>query len=300
MIYQYGLAIVLDSDWTLAGNANWKFDAKQIIRPQRHRFSGGEVHVQFPVAWEQQDSFLLAHRLNSADNLMELLLAYDAIRGMHPTTPIDLLCPYIPYARQDRRMVSGDPLSIKIFANLINTCQFREVFVLDPHSDVAPAVIDRCHILPIDAFVARALEVSNADYIVVPDAGAAKKLYSLVQRLHARFPHLKTLQAGKIRDLAQRGQITAMHLEGNPDLTGKSCLIVDDICDGGRTFLELSKLLRNHAAAQVALFVSHGIFSKGLGCLLDVSVAEGRLDIIFTTNSIRTLDSQTAVTQFEL
>lgn len=197
-------------------------------------------------------------------------------------------------------MVPGDPLSVKVFANLLNAANFRQVFVLDPHSDVSTALIDRCRIQSVDEFVSHALTQSRADFVVVPDAGAAKKVHSLVQRLADLFPQLGTLQAGKTRDVQNRGRITGMQLEGNPDLSGKKCLIVDDICDGGRTFLELSKLLRQHKAAQVFLYVTHGIFAKGLSPLLECSLEEGRLDGIFTTDSIRSQEKLPGLVQFSL
>lgn len=295
----YDSLVVLDPHW----NPRWELlklkHLPPLIRPTLHRFSGGELHVQFPEPVTGRKC-LLAHRLNSADHLLELLLAADAIRGSAPSVALDAFFPYIPYARQDRRMVPGDPLSLKVFANLINAQNFGRVFVLDPHSDVAPALLDRCSILPIDAFVAAALQSSKADFLVVPDAGAAKKAYALVQRLAGEFPALATVQAGKTRDVQHKGRITGMQLEGNPDLTGKTCLIVDDICDGGRTFLELSKLLRAHSAAKVYCYISHGIFAKGTEALLDVSAAEGRLDGLFTTDSIRSHPSTPSFVQYSL
>ncbi len=229
-----------------------------------------------------------------------MLLAADAIQAALPGATLDLLMPYVPYARQDRRMVPGDPLSIRVLAGLINACRFGEVLVLDPHSDVTPAVIDRCRGLPVHRHVADALEHSHATTVVIPDAGAAKRVHGIMHAIQDRFPDLGQIQAMKTRDVRSKGAITAMSLEGDPDLAGRSCLIVDDICDGGRTFLELSKLLRRHGAAAVHLYVTHGIFSHGLDALLGCRADEGRIDGIYTTDSIRTMAVGPGCVQFRL
>jgi len=291
----WDIAVVLDAEWNPAPDG--VVAVHQRFRPKIHRFAGGEIHVQLADFPASARRVLLAHRVNSSDNLLELLLAADAVRGAAPGAAIDLFMPYIPYARQDRRMVPGDPLSIRVFANLINACGFGEVFVLDPHSDVAPALIDRCHARPVHHHVAAALQQTAATKVVIPDAGAAKRVHGIMDRIEngSRF---ETIQAMKTRDVRNKGAITGMSLAGEPNVKGESCLIVDDICDGGRTFLELCKLLRRHGAAAVHLYVVRGIFSDGLAGLLSCSEAEGRLDGVATTNSIRGLPPTERLLQF--
>lgn len=277
--------IVLDGEWE--PHLDDTGGTAAVIRPDRHRFSGGEVHARvddLPVGIQR---ILISHRVNSSDDLMLVLLVADAVRGRLPDVTLDLFMPYVPYARQDRRMVPGDPLSIRVIADVINACHFGQVLVLDPHSDVTTAVIDRCHALPIHDNVARAIDASGATRIVIPDAGAAKRVHGILRSLAGRCGHVATVQAMKTRDVTRRGAITGMQLETDTDVTAQTCLIVDDICDGGRTFLSLSQLLRNHGASSVYLYATHGIFAHGLEPLLSCGDAEGRLDGIFTTNSIR-------------
>jgi ribose-phosphate pyrophosphokinase len=271
-----------------------------VIRPSRHRFSGGEVHTRFEKLPPSTRHALIAHRVNCSDDLMLVLLAADALRGSVPDVGIDLFMPYVPYARQDRRMMPGDPLSIRVFGDVINACHFGRVLVLDPHSDVTMAVIDRCHPLPIHDHIARALDATGATRVVIPDAGAAKRVHGIMNRLKDRYAHVATVQAMKTRDVAKQGAITGMQLETDANLGGQSCLIVDDICDGGRTFLVLSKLLRGRGAKSVHLYVTHGIFSHGLESLLACPDAEGRLDGIFTTESIRRHAPQPGLMQFTI
>lgn len=293
---RWNSVVVLDADW----EPSVCRDAATVVRPRRHVFSGGEVHVQFPDRGPDGPRVLVAHRVNSSDDLLAVLLAADAIRGMIPGVVLDLLMPYVPYARQDRRMVPGDPLSIRVLADLVNALGFADVLVLDPHSDVTPAVLDRCRTLPVHDHVAAALEGCRATRVIVPDAGAAKRVHATLRAIEGRVAHVAAVQATKTRDLANRGRISGMQLEAGGDVAGQICLIVDDICDGGRTFLELSKLLRGHGAAAVHLYVTHGIFSHGLEPLLDCPDAEGRLDGVFTTDSIRSLAPARGLVQFRM
>ena len=259
--------IVLDADWEpqLGGMG----PAPVVSRPGRHRFSGGEVHARVDDLPAGTRRVLIAHRVNSADDLMLVLLVVDAVRGRVPDVAIDLFMPYVPYARQDRRMVPGDPLSIRVLADVINACRFGQVLVLDPHSDVTTAVIERCRPLPVYENVARAIEASGATRVVIPDAGAAKRVHGMLRRL-----------------------------ESDADVEAEACLIVDDICDGGRTFLSLSKLLRTHGAKSVFLYATHGIFAHGVEPLLSCTDADGRLDGIYTTESIRTHAPHSGLVQF--
>lgn len=269
-----------------------------IIRPRLHVFAGGEVHVQLPPLPSGGARALVAHRVNSANDLLAVLLAVDAIRAGQPQLELDLLLPYVPYARQDRRMVPGDPLSIRVLADLVNGCGFSQVYILDPHSDVTTAVIDRCRVLPVHGYVAMAIERSEATRVIIPDAGAAKRVHGMLQALDGRFPDLVAVQAMKTRDVAQAGRITEMYLEAGERVAGRVCLIVDDICDGGRTFLELSKILRGNGAASVHLYVTHGIFTHGLEALLGCRDHEGRIDQIFTTDSIRSRSPTRGLCEF--
>lgn len=288
--------IVLDADWEPQRDETCR--TAVVIRPDRHRFSGGEVHARIDDLPIGSQRILISHRVNSSDDLMLVLLVAEAVRGRMPEVTLDLYMPYVPYARQDRRMVPGDPLSIRVVADLINACRFGQVLVLDPHSDVTTAVIDRCRPLPIHENVARAIEACGATRIVIPDAGAAKRVHGILRSLEDRCAHVTTVQAMKTRDVTRRGTITGMQLETDADVTAQGCLIVDDICDGGRTFLSLSKLLRNHGASSVYLYATHGIFAHGLEPLLSCADAEGRLDGIFTTDSIRRQAPHPGLVQF--
>jgi ribose-phosphate pyrophosphokinase len=221
------------------------------------RFSGGECHVKFLLPLSEDDKVRLQTRLNSSDDVMTLCLAVDALRNMG-VRHIEAFIPYVPYARQDRVMVPGEPLSIKVFAGIINNLNLDKVIVFDAHSDVSVALLDRCTNIPNHEMIRHFVDkLKLTDFTLVsPDIGAYKK----VDKLAEKIGYKGEIATGiKIRDLAT-GQIVRSDVN-TEDLQGKACIVVDDICDGGRTFIELAASLKAKNAGDLYFMVSHGIFS---------------------------------------
>lgn len=257
---------------------------KQSYPTKSFVFSGGELQVGVSDFFiESAESLylnlLLFARIQSSDDLMRLVLAREALRQGRFKS-LSLFVPYFPYARQDRVMNVGEAFSLKAVARIINSLGFDEITTCDPHSDVTPALVDRMQIVSQAELVRRIIERGALYYdggsnlvIVSPDAGAAKKAFEASRTLNREL-----VCASKVRD-TKTGEISGVELNSSIDLSGRSALIVDDICDGGRTFVELAKVLRERGASKVYLYVTHGIFSKGLG------VFEGLIDAVFTTNS---------------
>lgn len=249
-------------------------------------FPGGECQIVVP-AYEQKlisHQYMITAFINDSDGIMKLLLTTDALRRLDPKANISLVLPYIPYARQDRVCNPGEAHSLKVFANLINSQNFTQVIVCDPHSDVSEAVIDRIVIFNnhciIDALLSHA-KIKDF-HLVSPDAGAAKKITSLAKFLADRRFEFDVVLGGKERD-TKTGNITNFSVNVN-DLGGKPCVIVDDICDGGGTFIGLAKVLKEANAGPLYLMVTHGIFSKGVEPLLEV------FDYVFTTDTFISKD----------
>ena len=233
-------------------------------------------------------------RIQSSQDVMELLMVTDALRAWDPA-PIRLMLPCCPYARQDRRCCEGESHSLKVFATLINGLGFESVTVFDPHSDVVGALIDRINIVDqktiiarFDALNMRLQPTSPADrpLFVSPDAGANKK----TSELAALFAHDYFIRADKLRDLATGKIKEIVVVNPREEVEGRNCLIVDDLCDAGGTFIGLAKALKDKGAKSVSLYITHGLFTKGLDPLWD-----GGIDHIWTTNSYRTdIESLTA------
>lgn len=241
------------------------------------KFSGGEVHLKIKI--NPTEKVRINCRINNSDDLMLLVLAVDALRGMN-VKYIEAFIPYIPYARQDRRMVYGEPLSIKAFAQIINSLKLDRVICYDVHSEVTLALIDNIehhnNFSEVLKFLIQNTSQSwKKQVIVSPDAGAYKKVFKMCQHINYSG---EIIIANKLRDTSS-GKILSIKLNG--DVSGMDCIIVDDIIDGGNTFIELAVALKSRGANNLYLFASHGIFSKGVDELLKHFKAIG------TTNSFK-------------
>jgi ribose-phosphate pyrophosphokinase len=241
-------------------------------------FSGGEVQVKVDGTWSPDDSLTIQASLESSHEVMELLMTVDAVRRRFgANTPIKLVCPYLPYARQDRVMNAGEALGIRVMCDLLNSLRFDSVEVWDVHSDVPLALLDRVVHHEQNMFVQR-VPVNTPDVIyVAPDAGSMKKVLKAAQGYGRDM-----ITAEKVRD-TKIGEITGTKVHSE-NLGDRPVLILDDICDGGRTFTELAKELRKITTGKIYLYVTHGIFSKGF------EPFEGLIDHIYVANPFKTVD----------
>lgn len=251
-------------------------------------FSGGECHIKIKSFALKVGSVKIITSVRNSEDIMRLLLATDALRRIG-SARIELHIPYVPYARQDRVCNTGEALSIKVFADIINSQNYYVVTIFDPHSGVTPALINNCRVQSNHKFSLEALQsiyTKNhiySPYLVSPDSGANKKSKDLVKYLNT-INDIDLLKCDKTRDV-MTGQITGFEVYAD-NLKGKDCVIVDDICDGGGTFIGLAEELNHKHAGDIYLVVSHGIFSKGIEPLI-----EGGIKHIYTTDSFCQLKS---------
>lgn len=208
----------------------------KYVRYETSIFPGGEVHIKL-----LEDADTIFARIQSSDDIMRLILLKSVSKATR------LILPYIPYARQDRICHEGEAFSLEVFSNLVNNLGFDSVTVVDPHSKVCN-LINNIKIIPAVSFAPRIDAI-----VVAPDEGARVKSKAIADKYG-----LKLIQAYKRRE---RNTVTTI-LECD-NLHGKPVVIYDDICDGGRTFTELAKVLKAKGAGDITLFVTHGIFSKG-------------------------------------
>ncbi len=209
---------------------------------------GGEFHTKTTAGGHYKNvQCLLDIRGASSDDLISMIIMADAIHRDGGT--VSAYIPYLPGARQDRRKM-GEALSSKVYADLINSCNFTRVTCVDPHSDVMPALINNCVIHGIHSVI----NVPDGEFvgIIAPDAGAAKRAYEV-----ATIYHLPVYQALKKRDPVT-GRLSNFTCEPLP--TSGKLLVVDDICDGGGTFIGLAEAT-GLPKERLALWVTHGIFS---------------------------------------
>ena len=237
------------------------------IKHELFTFWGGEIHIKIDRAeyFADVEKVIITNRFRTGDDIMKVLAAKDALERKGVKN-FELLMPYVPYARQDRICAEGEAFTLKIFAQIINSAKFNKVIVLDAHSDVAPALIDRCENVNNHEFVHMACdEIKNGRHdlrknliLVSPDSGANKKCNKLYESLDC-FTSL--VKCDKLRNPGT-GELAGFEVFAD-DLKGDDCVIVDDICDGGRTFFGIAQELKKKNAGDIYLCVTHGIFSYG-------------------------------------
>jgi ribose-phosphate pyrophosphokinase len=258
------------------------FGTEQEIEFKAFTFAGGEPHIKItsPPAPRGGTTATITHRLNSFNDLGLLCVAVDALKRMDFELE-KLVIPYFPAARQDRVMVAGEPLSVKVYADIINGFGFKKVTILDPHSEVTPALLNNCKVVSNHEFIKKVIEeIGNDVLLISPDGGALKKIYKVSEYLGGK----EVVECSKSRDV-KTGKLTGFKVYTD-DLAGQDCLIVDDICDGGGTFIGLAEELKKKNAGKLYLAVTHGIFSKGFD-----ELSKG-FERIFTTNSFRDIEHE--------
>jgi len=180
--------------------------------------------------------------------------------------------PYLPFARQDKEVTNKSTFSLRCFLDVLNMAHFNRVTTVDVHNAIALKWCGALENIEPTDFHLSVCNQFHPDVIVFPDPGAADR--------YKYFKHLPQVIFKKVRD-PLNGRILSLAVEHSTPLPhGRRFLIVDDICDGGATFLRVNEELRKLGATDIALAVTHGVFSKGDRLLKDAGI------VIFTTNSL--------------
>lgn len=233
------------------------------------RYPGGEVGVR---ALRQPAPARLLARVHGSDELMALLMFLGAVRGQ-----VQHVCiPYLPYARQDRVAVAGDPIAIEVLAEVLATTGVRSFATVDAHSPASVAAFAKVGAVlvnvPAMPWLDRYLttlrtRTDQPVWFVAPDKGARTRTTAAAVALSRPDRTIGVLHCEKVRDPVT-GKLQGFRLaDDSPQALGNNPLvvIVDDICDGGGTFLGVASALRtNHGPVPLHLWTSHGIHSKGL------------------------------------
>jgi ribose-phosphate pyrophosphokinase len=198
----------------------------------------------------------------------------------HARSKLTLYC--LIGQRSDRRFNENESFDLKVICDFINSMGYDEVQVFHPHSDVTLALIQNSKRISHFEYVKQAFELMDHPTLVSPDAGAYKTTHEIAEKLNSTL-----IPANKVRVDGKP------HIQLQGDVSSQHCLIVDDILDGGRTFMELAKILKANGAASVSLYISHGIFSYGFDEI------KKYVDHIYTTNSFQEFDND-FVTCFEV
>ena len=222
------------------------------------RFNDQEIFVEVYENVRGEDMFIIQSTSNPAnDNLMELLIMADALRRSSAQR-ITAVIPYFGYARQDRRTKARTPITAKLVANMIYGAGIERVLTMDLHATQIQGFFD----IPVDNLYASpifALDVKDQFkdcmdevMIVSPDVGGVARARELAKRINAPLSIVD-----KRREKA--GEVAEMTVIG--DVSGKKCIIVDDICDTAGTLCKAAEVLLEHGASEVHAYITHGVMS---------------------------------------
>ena len=267
---------------------------KSQIKFKPSAFPDGQQSITLDLSTisDLEISCTIKSRLNSFRDLELIVCAAAALRE-EGIERIHLYIPYCLGGRSDIKFEEGGLNYIKsVIAPIINLQKFISVTVIDPHSIALENCIDNLkkidNSLLADWAITDISTKGSNFKLVSPDAGALKKIFSTAKAIGYKD---KVIVAEKVRDLPT-GKIIHTHvpLEGtNPT---DNFVIIDDICDGGRTFTEIAKTIKSHVwpadeyfKGKIYLIVTHGIFSAGFEELGNY------FDGIYSTNSISELDN---------
>jgi len=223
------------------------------------------AHYQITFHWEGNEA-----------EIFHLCQLVDLIRYNADDAYIHVTIPYLPFARQDKPVSQNCTFALTTFANLLNSKKLDIVSSFDVHSNMAGKLIRNFHNTTPEMFHYTTHVKYKPDVVFYPDAGAAKR--------YSKANNEIILYGEKVRN-QQTGTIEGYRVcnSGLFDLQDKRVLILDDLCDGGATFITAAKALKELGVKNIALCVSHGLFSKGLEEMKAAGIIE-----FFTTNSLIT------------
>lgn len=243
--------------------------SSRFVQYKLNNFPDGQIDVVITDNCNPEDTVMIQSRFNSMNDFGVIAAATASLRLLGVKS-IHLYIPYLLGARSDRKFVKGGNRYLKdVVAKAVNNLQFESVTVMDPHSDVAENVIEgfeKIDNIGLVKFAFQDLKSKGEDDLIIisPDAGAMKKIYPAAQAVHV--PNV--IIAHKHRNVAT-GEILSTEVPGLGQEPGKRrYVIIDDICDGGRTFTEIAKVIlnvrpRSVYGTEIYLVVTHGIFSAG-------------------------------------
>ena len=226
-------------------------------------------------------------RFNSFADLELILCATKALRRVG-LEEVHLYIPYLLGARSDRKFTDGGTsYLVDIVAPILNAQNYKSVTTLDAHSDVAAACINNLQVEDNEKLIAFAMydlypiswDTSKENCVLVsPDGGALKKIYHAADHLKYKGD---VVICSKYRDT--EGQLSRIEVPIRDSQIAKDFIIIDDICDGGRTFIEIAKVIKARAnfTGNIYLIVTHFIGSSGYGELGTY------FDAIYSTNSYK-------------
>lgn len=247
------------------------------------RFADDEIFVEIHENVRGEDVFILQSTSFPAnDNLMELLIGIDALRRASAKR-ITAVIPYFGYARQDRKPGPRTPISAKLVANLITEAGADRVLSIDLHAGQIQGFFDiptdNLYGAPVMSADIQARFGAHELMVVSPDVGGVVRARALAKRLD----NAPLAIVDKRRERA--GESEVMNIIG--DVSGRFCILIDDIVDSGGTLCNAAEALKDKGATEVVAYITHGVLSGGAVARVD----DSGLKELVITDSIGATDA---------
>lgn len=247
------------------------------IKINKKNFPDNSQNIKFPIsAVENFSEVSIAWHYEDDSELFTLICLKRYLDENYPNKNVILYMPYLVNARMDRVKDREDVFTLKYFCEIINSLNFKRVYIFDAHSNVAPALLDRVVNLSAEDDIRNAIfQVSKNEenlLLFFPDEGAMKRYSSMFSLPYAFGIKKRDWKTGKIEGLDIIGE----------DIKGKDVLIIDDICSKGGTFYRAAKALKEAGANHIYLYVSHCEDTIFRGEIFNSQW----IDKVFTTDSI--------------
>jgi len=221
-----------------------------------NRFASGEIYVRFHESVRGTDAFVVqSHCAPVNDMIMEQLVMIDALKRASAKR-INAVIPFYGYARQDKKTLAREPISARLVADLLTAAGADRILSVDLHTGQIQGFFDG----PLDHLTALPLlaEYVGDKYdnlvVVAPDAGRAKLASKYAHHLHASLAFMQKSRRADVRNISE-----VMEVVG--EVSGRRCLIVDDMIDTAGTLVNAVEALKERGAEQVIAAATHGIFS---------------------------------------
>ena len=241
-------------------------------------FPDGENYIRVDEQFIYNEDVCILQSMVTDSSIIELMMIVDAVSRLRPRS-ISLFIPYFAYSRQDRILIRGEPISSNMIARIISEYHpIKMINLLDVHSHNMTNIYRNCYVnnITLSDVFAKVLKpfLKEKHVVVAPDFGAMNRNRDL-----ARLIKSDVAVVEKMRDA--KGRSKSLSIIG--DISGKDCIIHDDIVDSAGTLCNAVRMLKEQGAKSVYACITHPIFSGNAVSNIDDSY----IDTIFVTNTVK-------------
>jgi len=244
-------------------------------------FANGELHCRFGESVRGTDVFIIQSHvsvdgMSVNDTLMEQLIMVDAAKRASAKR-ITAVCPFFGYSRQDRKSEGREPITAKLISDMFAAAGADRLISVDLHSGQIQGFFDGPvdHLTAMPVLVNR-LSALGGDLVVVsPDAGRVKVAERYANQLEADLAIVH-----KRRTKGKRNTVEALDVVG--EVSGRTCVLIDDMIDTAGTIVAAADQLREKGASEVYAACTHGVFS---GPAID-RIKNSSISRLFVTNTL--------------